>query len=200
MGFELINQCRGARSKEGRPIKGPALTLLFDLASYANNQNECWPSARTLAHDLNITERNARAMLKKLIAAGVLEIIGRSRYRSNLYRIQILPLSKSSPVDSSKQPLSKPVSTPDKTDTKPLSNSTHKSSMNKKRTSNFENAAPRKRECECGWSMSFRARDDPDEDGNEVLFCPMCNKDIPTNPTSEKNRQEQGLTGVNRCV
>lgn len=150
MSYELLRQCRGARGVDGQPIKGTALAMLLTLASYANDNNECWPSARTLAQDLNIIERNVRAWTKRLQLVGVLRIVGIAFRGTNRYRIEIQPLSDSTPVGSDtrqSEPLSKSVSTPVETRTQPLSDSTAEHPMNNQRTSTSFRVADLKNGC-----------------------------------------------------
>ena len=63
--------------------------LMLALADYANDDGECWPSIDGLARKARLSERGVQTALRRLEAAGWLEIeTGGGRKRCNLYRIK----------------------------------------------------------------------------------------------------------------
>ncbi len=66
---------------------GSALVLLLALADHADDAGEAWPSQTTLARLAKITDRQVRALLHDLVAAGEIEIVGEGRRGVIVYRI-----------------------------------------------------------------------------------------------------------------
>jgi len=77
---------------EHAPFVGTDLLVLLALADMANDDRECWPGQRHVAHKGRITIQQATSVLKNLELQGVIEVIhrtvpGRGNI-SNLYRIK----------------------------------------------------------------------------------------------------------------
>lgn len=77
---------------EHAPFVGTELLILLALADMANDDRECWPGQRHVAHKGRITIQQATSVLKNLELQGVIEVIhrtvpGRGNI-SNLYRIK----------------------------------------------------------------------------------------------------------------
>lgn len=77
---------------EHAPFVGTELLILLALADMANDDRECWPGQKHVAHKGRITIQQATSVLKNLEMQGVIEIIhrtveGRGNI-SNLYRIK----------------------------------------------------------------------------------------------------------------
>lgn len=87
--FDLITSCRRAKDRNGRPIRGTALALLFVLASYADDRGQCWPAVAILAGDLNVHPRKVREGLAHLQDAGMVTVIGQGPHGANLYQTNI---------------------------------------------------------------------------------------------------------------
>ena len=70
-----------------RPCPTPTSKLvLFLLANYANQKNECFPSERHLAEKCGVTDRSVRRALTLLIQKGYISVSKRGG-RTNLYKI-----------------------------------------------------------------------------------------------------------------
>jgi len=75
------------------PVAGSELLLLLALADAANDDLECWPGIRYLAHKVRVSERHIQRMLGSLEQQGLIQRIlhgGRGRYEgweSNRYRL-----------------------------------------------------------------------------------------------------------------
>lgn len=77
---------------EHAPFVGTDLLILLALADMANEDRECWPGLKHVAHKGRITVQQANAVLKNLELQGVIEIIHRTMPErgniSNLYHIK----------------------------------------------------------------------------------------------------------------
>lgn len=77
---------------EHAPFVGTDLLILLALADMANDDRECWPGLKHVAHKGRITIQQTNAVLQNLELQGVIEIIHRTLPErgniSNLYRIK----------------------------------------------------------------------------------------------------------------
>lgn len=88
---------------ESSQTKGSALLLMLAIADYCDDDGVCWPSVPTLARRARIKERNAWNILRKLEAAGELEITSRAGVvktlsgvqRTNRYKVLLQGSAKS---------------------------------------------------------------------------------------------------------
>ena len=84
-----------------RSISAGARTLYMVLATYVNDQGECWPSNETLCADLGASDSTVRRLQDELIAHGVLEKEHRTvegRRVTNLLRLTDVTVSDRSPM------------------------------------------------------------------------------------------------------
>lgn len=77
---------------EHAPFVGTDLLILLALADMANDDRECWPGLKHVAHKGRITIQQATSVIKNLEVQGVIEVVhrtvpGRGNI-SNLYRIR----------------------------------------------------------------------------------------------------------------
>jgi hypothetical protein len=88
------------------PVSGSELLLLLALADAANDDLECWPGIRYLAHKVRVSERHIQRMLSSLEQQGLIQRIlhgGRGRYEgweSNRYRLILEMESTAAPMSS----------------------------------------------------------------------------------------------------
>lgn len=77
---------------EHAPFVGTDLLVLLALADMANEDRECWPGLKHVAHKGRITVQQANAVLKNLELQGVIDIVHRTMPErgniSNLYHIK----------------------------------------------------------------------------------------------------------------
>lgn len=67
------------------------LLLLLAIADFSNDEGVAWPSVRTLARKIRMSERNTHYLLTKIIKTGELAIEKNKGPRGcNLFRVQIL--------------------------------------------------------------------------------------------------------------
>ena len=60
------------------------------IAMYANTDSgECYPSQNTIADDLGVSDRCVKTHIELLIKAGHIELLGRRRRQSKVYRLSI---------------------------------------------------------------------------------------------------------------
>ncbi|MFW9929143.1 MAG: helix-turn-helix domain-containing protein [Candidatus Thorarchaeota archaeon] len=88
MNFKLAKLCA---LSDNLNIRERGLMLI--LCNYANKENCCWPSYKTLSSQLDLSERNLRRIIKNLREKGILIIkdtdeLGRLM-KTNLYKINI---------------------------------------------------------------------------------------------------------------
>lgn len=72
---------------ERSKASGSALVVLLALADHANDDLEAWPAQSTLARLAKITDRQVRAILADLVAAGDIEVAGIGHRNVIVYRI-----------------------------------------------------------------------------------------------------------------
>jgi hypothetical protein len=69
--------------------RGYARLVLLSLANYANDDDECWPSMRTIARNAGISLGAVPPQIQELVDLGEVEIVKKgSHRRSSRYRIQ----------------------------------------------------------------------------------------------------------------
>jgi hypothetical protein len=75
--------------KYATALEGTKLLMLLALADCADDdQHLCWPSAKTLAQRVRISDRQAQRVIAELVAEGYVEIAERGGgSRSNQYRV-----------------------------------------------------------------------------------------------------------------
>jgi DNA-binding transcriptional MocR family regulator len=69
--------------------RGFARLVLLSLANYANDDDECWPSMRTIAKNAGISLGSVSKQIQELVDLGELEVVSKGSHRtSTRYRIQ----------------------------------------------------------------------------------------------------------------
>ena len=74
-------------------VTGARKSVLFALASRADESGECFPSIGRLAHDAGVSDRGAQKAVRALVAEGWIAVRegrrrGTKRRGANVYRIQ----------------------------------------------------------------------------------------------------------------
>ena len=89
------------RLGEMQDLKAPQKLLILILASYANDDSECWPSQATLAKIAGMTPKTVRSNLKVLQEKGYITSTQRidkaGDLATNLYEVNVVPLEPSKP-------------------------------------------------------------------------------------------------------
>lgn len=71
-------------------LSGPTKSVLLALAIRADDEEKCWPSIDTIAHDAGISERSAQGSLRELETAGLITAEGMGGRRlTRMYRLQV---------------------------------------------------------------------------------------------------------------
>ena len=108
MSWQAVNAVMDASA-----TKGSELLMMYVLANYADEKNECFPSFRTLAKNTRMSERHTIRIVSRLIEKREIERVTSGGGRaSNRYRILLLkpPDDMSSPViEVSSDKLSSPL-------------------------------------------------------------------------------------------
>ena len=104
----------------------PQSHLLLILASYANDQDECYPSINTLVNKTRMSDKTVRKCLKELIELGLIADTQKTtRFGTKIYKIILndnKDLTPSKFTTPSKSTTGKYSSTPSKSTSTPLVN------------------------------------------------------------------------------
>jgi len=87
--------------KSKKLSSGDKMTFAM-LLSYAWQNDFCFPGQERLAEDLGLTDRSVRTHLKSLQANGLLNIQRRGQGRTNIYELNLKPMSLASGSDRKK--------------------------------------------------------------------------------------------------
>ena len=166
------------------------LLVLLALADWSNDAGRSWPSIPTLAEKSRMSERNARYVLGRLEASGMVVISGRAggRGKANEYQIslQLLQgLACGKAVDKQDETLQTGTGNPANGDTKPCNAIERARARYVKEPSKAEpgEAAPRKSEAiakekaEAAWGCFWSAWDKHTSTGVRLVISdPLANK------------------------
>ena len=104
----------------------PQSHLLLILASYANDQDECYPSINTIVNKTRMSDKTVRKCLKELIELGLIADTQKTtRFGTKIYKIILndnKDLTHSKSTTPSKSTTGKYSSTPSKSTSTPLVN------------------------------------------------------------------------------
>jgi hypothetical protein len=69
--------------------RGTALLLMLALADSANEEDfTCWPSIRTLANKIRMSDRSVQILLAQLVKAGEIAIVGKTEWGTHIYKVK----------------------------------------------------------------------------------------------------------------
>jgi hypothetical protein len=88
-----------------KELKPGHLLVLQAMITYGKNGEDIYPSVARIAYDTNYGEQNVHLILKDLKRIGVIVRVGKSKYRTITYRINLDVLNDKPPFVNKKQKL-----------------------------------------------------------------------------------------------
>lgn len=97
-------------------VTGNTRSVLQVLCDHANDEGFCWPSVRSIAWKVGVSEQTVYNIMAKLKEIGVISVVepGGGRGKTNAYLIDLTQLQEKPQISQNHQPQSLPFPPPEK--------------------------------------------------------------------------------------